>query len=192
MANASLKWIESVLRQGDTHPPFFAWIGPHAPHLPATPAPWYADHPIGLLRAPRGEPWYNYSGVDHHPLVAQQPILSTADAQAIDVEYAKRMRSLLSVDDMVLALFETLSRHGEWDRTFVVFSSDHGYSLGQFRLPSHKMQVCARVISAQLLSSCVSHPVLNPNPNFLALNLALHSVINYHRSTFHSCALSHV
>ena len=141
MGNASLQWIESVLKQGDTHPPFFAWIGPHAPHLPATPAPWYAQHPIGQLRAPRGDPWYNYSGADHHRLVAEQPVLSAADAQGIDAEYAKRMRSLLSVDDMVLALFETLQKYGEWDRTYVAFSSDHGYSLGQFRLPSHKMQV---------------------------------------------------
>ena len=133
----------SVLDGGKTHPPFYAWIGPHAPHLPSTPAPWYIDHPIGLLPAPR-EAWsppYNFSGFDHHPLVARQPILDDADAAAIDQEYSLRMRSLLSVDDIVVALHEMLVEYGEWDNTYVVFSSDHGYSLGQFRLPTHKMQV---------------------------------------------------
>ena len=39
-----------------------------------------------------GRSRYNYSGVDHHPLVAGQPILDAADAQAIDAEYSKRSK----------------------------------------------------------------------------------------------------
>jgi len=140
LGNASVAWIRSVLEMGKTHPPFYAWIGPHAPHLPSTPAPWYSDHPIGLLKAPRTR-HYNYSGADHHPLVAQQPILNDADAQSIDTEYSMRMRSLLSVDDLVVALHDLLVEFDEWDDTYFFFSSDHGYSLGQYRLPSHKMQV---------------------------------------------------
>lgn len=41
--------------------------GPHAPHLPSTPAPWYADHPIGLNEAPRDTPYYNYSANGEQP-----------------------------------------------------------------------------------------------------------------------------
>jgi hypothetical protein len=48
VGNKTIDWIKSVVAKGPTHPPFFAWVGPHAPHLPSTPAPWYADHPIGL------------------------------------------------------------------------------------------------------------------------------------------------
>ena len=40
MGNASLAWIKSVMDSGKDHPPFYAWIGPHAPHLPSTPVPW--------------------------------------------------------------------------------------------------------------------------------------------------------
>lgn len=140
MGNASIAWIKSVLELGKTHPPFYAWIGPHAPHLPSTPAPWYADHPIGLLKAPI-DVRYNYSAVDHHPLVAQQVPFTTEDAASIDNEYSLRMRSLLSVDDLVVDLHKLLTSYNEWDNTYVVFSSDHGYSLGQYRLMSHKMQV---------------------------------------------------
>lgn len=140
VGNASVDWLRSVLEMGDTHPPAYLWIGPHAPHLPATPAPWYEDHPIGLLKAPRTV-HYNYSATDHHPLVAQQPILNGDDADSIDAEYSKRMRSLLSVDDIVVALHKLLVEFNEWDNTYFFFSSDHGYSLGQYRLPTHKMQV---------------------------------------------------
>ncbi len=43
------------------------------------------------------------------------------------------VRSLLSVDDLVVALHETLESLGEWNRSYVIFSSDHGYSQGQVR-----------------------------------------------------------
>lgn len=125
LGNASVEWIRSVLSSGKTHPPFFAWIGPHAPHLPSTPAPWYLDHPIGLLKAPRTV-HYNYSAVDHHPLVANQPILNDADAKSIDQEYSMRMRSLLSVDDIVVALHGLLQAYDEWDNTYFLFSSGKG------------------------------------------------------------------
>ena len=45
MGNATLRWLKSVLEgagpSGEKRP-FFAWIGPHAPHLPSTPAKWSA------------------------------------------------------------------------------------------------------------------------------------------------------
>jgi len=151
MGNASVAWIKSVLDKGKTHPPFFAWIGPHAPHLPSTPAPWYLDHPIGNLKAPTADPPYNFSGTDHHPLVAGQPILDASDAASIDEEYASRMRSLLSVDDLVVGLHDLLQSYDEWDNTFVLYTSDHGYSLGQFRLPTHKMQVYENVLRVPFL-----------------------------------------
>ena len=68
LGNASLTWINQVLESGKDHPPFYAWIGPHAPHLPSTPAPWYADHPIGLLKPPRDDvdPRYSWLGLYFH------------------------------------------------------------------------------------------------------------------------------
>ena len=56
------------------------------------------------------------------------------DAASIDREYSMRMRSLLSVDDMILGLHKVLSStpssssgesgDTEWARTYVIFSSD--------------------------------------------------------------------
>ena len=39
MGNASVDWLRGVVAD-KTHPPFYLWLGPHAPHLPSTPAPW--------------------------------------------------------------------------------------------------------------------------------------------------------
>ena len=61
--------------------------------------------------------------MDHHEILAKQPIINDADAAAIDVEYAKRLRSLLSVDDIVDALHALLVKAGEWDRTFFFVST---------------------------------------------------------------------
>ena len=35
------------------------------------------------------------------------------------------------VDDLVVALYDLLVEYDEWENTFVLFSSDHGYSQGQ-------------------------------------------------------------
>jgi N-acetylglucosamine-6-sulfatase len=40
IGNRSLDWLGLLHKQGNKKP-FFAYIGPHAPHFPATPAPWY-------------------------------------------------------------------------------------------------------------------------------------------------------
>jgi N-acetylglucosamine-6-sulfatase len=148
VGNKSISWIKSILAAGPTHPPFFAWLGPHAPHLPSTPAPWYLDHPIGKIEAPRDSPYYNHSASDKHAFFPYEPAIGQGShrgpgcsVKSINAEYSKRLRSLLSVDDIVVDLEKTLTAAGEWDNTFVVLLSDHGYSQGQFRLCSHKMQV---------------------------------------------------
>lgn len=65
--------------------PFFVYIASHAPHGPATPAPWYADlYSTPDVIAPR-TPAFNVSSPDKHWIVATQPLLSKEYAsQQID------------------------------------------------------------------------------------------------------------
>jgi len=44
----------------------------------------------------------------------------------------------MSVDDILREVVDTLQAAGALDNTYIIFSSDHGYNLGQFRLPSGK------------------------------------------------------
>lgn len=144
MGNASVAWIKALLANPD-HPPFFAAVGPHAPHLPSTPAPWYAGT-LGALRAPTTGN-YGYHGVDHHWEISMQPPIDEGMAASIDAEFTKRQESLLSVDDLMKAVHATLAAAGEWENTYAIFTSDHGYSLGQFRVPTHKTQVMMHVLT---------------------------------------------
>jgi N-acetylglucosamine-6-sulfatase len=143
VGNSSLDWINSVIADKN-HPPFFAWVGPHAPHLPSTPSVWYQDHPIGNTPVPKAV-YYDYDPVGKHafgaPYVTLDQQNPECDDAAIALEHSNRLKTLLSVDDIVEALYTALTAAGEWDNTFFLHSSDHGYSLGQFRVDSHKTQV---------------------------------------------------
>ena len=50
--------------------------------------------------------------------------------------FRNRLRTLLSVDTLVDGLLSRL----DLTNTFVIFTSDHGFHLGQFRLPYDKRQ----------------------------------------------------
>jgi N-acetylglucosamine-6-sulfatase len=115
IGNTTLRWIKSIVEEGRsggssgrsgssgstaTHRPFFAWIGPHAPHLPSTPAHWYLDNPVGDQACVQ-QPNYGKLGKDKHAFYPTEPVISAQNARAIQAEYAKRMRSMLSVDDII-------------------------------------------------------------------------------------------
>lgn len=135
IGNHSLDFIQASLQAGR---PFFAYIAPHAPHVPATPAPWY-EKEFSLLQAPR-TPNYNLLGADHHYVIRSQPPLTDKVEMESDELFRNRWRSLLSVDDIVRELVPLLSKYNQLDNTYVMWTSDHGYQLGQFRLPMCKLQ----------------------------------------------------
>ncbi|XP_065909791.1 N-acetylglucosamine-6-sulfatase-like isoform X1 [Dysidea avara] len=116
VGNATVKFIEKAL-QNDK--PFFAYIGPHAPHYPATPAP---------------------CAKDHHFLLRQQLPLDKYEEELITELFRDRWRSLLSVDDLMMDVVSMLTNHSAMDNTYFIWSSDHGYKLGQFCLPREKHQ----------------------------------------------------
>lgn len=135
IGNQTVRFIEEALANGK---PFFAYVAPHAPHVPATPAPWYATEFSGL-KAPR-TPNYNFSAVDHHYVIRSQDGLDEIVEQEVDELFENRWRTLLSVDDIMRAIVPLLEKHGELNHTYFVHTSDHGFQLGQFRLPSCKLQ----------------------------------------------------
>jgi arylsulfatase A-like enzyme len=84
----------------------------------------------------------------HHWQVKTQPPLSAEDEGDIGKWYTNVLMSLLSVDDIVKALHSILTatpasggHHTAWDNTVWLYTSDHGVSMGQFRIPCVKRQV---------------------------------------------------
>lgn len=117
IGNVTTKWFKEYATQG----PFMAYIAPHAPHGAAIPAPWYETQ-FPNASAPV-TPSYNYSGVDHHWLVAQQPPVRNIEVVAGNQKYQDRWRCLLSVDDLIMSLRSTLEDLGVLQSTYMMYSS---------------------------------------------------------------------
>ena len=131
LGNRSLAFLANATAQPL---PWVQFVGFHAPHLPATPAPWHADAPVPLA-APRSPAW-NVAWEDKHFVVnngVDKP-MSAGLVAGSDALYAKRLRALMSVDDWLGAALQLLEAAGELTNTFVIFTSDHGYHLGQWGL----------------------------------------------------------
>ena len=115
--------------------PWINFVAFQAPHLPATPAPWYADAPVAEPRAPRTPAW-NVGWQDKHFIIdngIDKP-MSAGLINGSDTLHTQRLRALLSVDDYVREAVDLLEAAGALDNTFIIFTSDHGYHLGQWGL----------------------------------------------------------
>ena len=119
------------------HQPFFTYLAVYAPHQPATPAPQDVAK-FANARVPR-TPAYDQADVSTMPRYIQDlPRFTPSERAAIDDLYRLRIRSLQAVDRGVASLVQTLRSTGQLDNTYIVFTSDNGFHLGQHRLPAGK------------------------------------------------------
>jgi len=117
--------------------PFFLCVAPYVPHQPATPAPRYVNAFLGV-KAPRTAS-FDQADVSAEPAwLRNRPPLSPAVIAYIDALYRKRLQSMLGVEDMLQTIVDALRRTGQLDNTYIVFTSDNGFHLGQHRLPPGK------------------------------------------------------
>lgn len=112
--------------------PFFLYLAPHAPHSPATPAPRHVDLFADAV-APRSDAFNEVAISDKPTWIRDLPRLSVAEVGALDELHRQRLRSLQAVDEMLGSVLEALAERGELDNTYVVFTSDNGYTLGGHR-----------------------------------------------------------
>ena len=134
------KATDFIRRSVDQHPeqPFFAYISTYAPHLPATPAPRYAQALPGIT-APRTLSFNEPDVSDKPTWLRDAPLLTEAEIATIDQQYRSRRQSLLAVDDLVKGVVDTLEATGQLASTYVFFSSDNGFHHGEHRLTSGKL-----------------------------------------------------
>jgi arylsulfatase A-like enzyme len=134
LAARATDFVDRAAAAGDL---FFLYIAPYAPHGPSTPAPRHTGA-FADVRAPR-VPSFNEADVSDKPAWVQAlPALNDDQIALIDDRYQRRLRSLLAVDEMVASLIETLDAAGVLDNTYIVFTSDNGYQLGEHGLPLGK------------------------------------------------------
>lgn len=71
-------------------------------------------------------------------MIANNPPLTEYAGSLIDELWTDRLKSLLSVDDLIGALYDFLEEHKLLQNTYFYYSSDHGYHLGEFGVPCFK------------------------------------------------------
>ncbi|KAJ8712694.1 hypothetical protein PYW08_007998 [Mythimna loreyi] len=148
--------------------PFLMVLAPPAPHQPFTPAPRH-EGTFSNVTAVR-HPNFNIAAEDKHWLMRMPPSPLPASAlPELDRVFRRRWESLLAVDEMVADIVGSLERQALLDNTYIFFTSDNGYHVGQFSQMYDKRQPYESDIKVPLLirgpgikpNSSNSQPVLN-------------------------------
>jgi arylsulfatase A-like enzyme len=118
----------------DTGKPTFTALWPVAPHLPEVPEPDYEDVEVPWTPP---DPSYDEADLSDKPPVVQlrteNPFAQNLDVYA-PVINAGRIRTLLSVDDALKNLIDTLDARGELSNTVIILTSDNGFLMGEHKI----------------------------------------------------------
>ena len=139
-----------ITRSAEVGQPFFLCLAPFAPHAPATPAPRHAEAFPGLA-APRVPSLGEVDVSDKPAWVRDQVEIGPDEVALIDAHHGLRMRSLLAVDDLVAAVTDALRATGTLEDTYLVFTSDNGFHLGEHRIGYGKRTPYEEAIRVPLL-----------------------------------------
>lgn len=138
LGQQTAEYISSFSEQDE---PFFIWASHVAPHSacvpkrgercwePALPAERHADLFPDAESPSLSDPAFNEGDVSDKPDDIRET--GPADTDEVNDTFRGRIRSLQAVDDAVASTVEALRNAGELDNTFIVFTSDNGYLLGE-------------------------------------------------------------
>lgn len=116
--------------------PFFMYLSLYAPHSPAISAPRHADL-FQDVQAPRTAS-FNEEDIYDKPKSVRKIKLKGEALAETDRLYQRRLQSLQAVDEMVARLVQTLEETGQIERTYIIFTSDNGFHMGQHRFQPGK------------------------------------------------------
>jgi N-acetylglucosamine-6-sulfatase len=142
---------DEIIRRRAPEGPFFMWVAFLGDH---SGAPRESDDPPGLgtpVPAPRNRdafkntplpqpPSFNEADVSDKPLIIRRrPLLNARRIAAIQENWQQRRETLLSVDEAVASIVDTLRQTGELDQTLILFTSDNGFFHGEHRVANGKV-----------------------------------------------------
>jgi N-acetylglucosamine-6-sulfatase len=125
----AVSFVEAAAR---AHKPFLLEVATFAPHNPYTPAPRNA-HDFARLSAPRDRS-FNAPNVNPPDWLGKRKRLTPGQLAMIDREFRKRAQAVEAVDRMLGRVEAEMTSRGIARNTYIVFSSDNGYHMGQHRL----------------------------------------------------------
>jgi N-acetylglucosamine-6-sulfatase len=163
------------LEDTEDRQPFFLYLAPTAPH-------WDDQTtPLSALAAKRHQNSYQNLQLPYKPSLNEASLsdkppwlrrLAKQDLNILNEVYQKRLTSLLAVDDLITALVQKLEETGQLEQTYIIFTSDNGYHLGEHRLPQGKQFAYEEDIRVPLFMRGPGIPA-GLNRDELALNIDL-------------------
>ncbi len=130
---AAEKTVELLKTHGKSETPFFIATGFVRPHYPSVaPASYFEDYPINKIKAPE------VPEGDWEDMPKAATAGSTSQFYGID-QYPDNIKKMWSdyyatvtfMDEQLGKVIAELDRQGLRDSTLVIFTSDHGYHLGE-------------------------------------------------------------
>ncbi|KAJ5099938.1 hypothetical protein N7532_006939 [Penicillium argentinense] len=130
--------------------PWMLTVAPNAPHAngshdPTRNANWFGEPEFAPRHADLFKEYQSPRDASFNKLIEgavswteNVPELSQKEIDYIDVFQRCRLRALQAVDEMIGNLVEKLEKAGELDNTYIFFSTDNGYHLGQHRMQPGK------------------------------------------------------
>ena len=147
VANRTLQYMrdweeENLKSKTEDQKPFLMVASWPSPHGPFTPAPQFKTS-LENLTAFRTPNWNasRSSMMQKHWFMRQIGPIDEGTETWIDNVYRNRLRTLLSLDDHIALFMKQLKKMKQLDNTYVIYTSDNGFQLGQHRLRGDKRQL---------------------------------------------------
>lgn len=123
----SVGFIEKSMSEGD---PFFLLISTTAPHGPSIPAPRHE----GIIKDLEYPQKPSFQVLDGKPeIVLEKATIPGEEFEWYDANafFTDRAATLLAVDEMIVEIVQTLEQAGQLDNTYIIFTSDNGFHMGE-------------------------------------------------------------